>query len=115
MADRRKLVAGNWKMNGLRSDGLGLTRDLVALATQPHPCDLLVCPPATLLTLVADVLRGSGIALGGLTSRSQPHPCDLLVCPPATLLTLVADVLRGSGIALGGQDCHPAPSGAYTG
>jgi len=78
MADRRKLVAGNWKMNGLRSDGLGLTRDLVALAT-------------------------------------QPHPCDLLVCPPATLLTLVADVLRGSGIALGGQDCHPAPSGAYTG
>jgi triosephosphate isomerase (TIM) len=40
---------------------------------------------------------------------------DLMVCPPATLLAAFADIARGSGIAIGGQDCHPEPSGAFTG
>jgi triosephosphate isomerase len=66
MADRRKLVAGNWKMNGLRADGLALARDLVARAAGgPLSCDLLVCPPATLLCTVAGVVGGAAIALGG--------------------------------------------------
>jgi triosephosphate isomerase len=70
MADRRKLVAGNWKMNGMRSDGLALAAELgeraraAAGAQKPH-CELLVCPPATLLVPVCEVLAGSGIALGG--------------------------------------------------
>jgi triosephosphate isomerase len=66
MAHRRRLVAGNWKMNGLRADGLALARDLVARATTGLPtCDLLACPPATLLAAVGEVLAGSSIALGG--------------------------------------------------
>jgi triosephosphate isomerase len=40
---------------------------------------------------------------------------DLVVCPPATLLAAFADIARGSGVAIGGQDCHPEPSGAFTG
>lgn len=39
----------------------------------------------------------------------------MVVCPPATALALAADTLRGSAIALGAQNCHFAPSGAYTG
>src|SRR5580700_6454353 len=72
MAERKRLVAGNWKMNGLRADGLALTRDVAALARQPHRCELLVCPPATLLIPVGEVLAGSGVALGGQDCHPEP-------------------------------------------
>ena len=41
--------------------------------------------------------------------------CEIVVCPPYPVLALAADRLRGSGIRLGAQNCHFAPSGAYTG
>jgi triosephosphate isomerase len=65
MPERKRLVAGNWKMNGLRADGVALAGAVAALARQPHACDLLVCPPATLLVTISDVLRGGDVALGG--------------------------------------------------
>jgi triosephosphate isomerase (TIM) len=70
MANRRKLVAGNWKMNGLRADGLALAGELARRAraaggAENPACDLLICPPATLLALVHEALAGSGVALGG--------------------------------------------------
>jgi triosephosphate isomerase len=66
MAERRMLIAGNWKMNGLRADGLALARDLAARARSAAPsCDLLVCPPATLVAAVGDALADSAVALGG--------------------------------------------------
>ena len=40
---------------------------------------------------------------------------ELAVFPPATLLAQAAWKLKGSKLALGGQDCHPEPSGPYTG
>jgi len=36
------------------------------------------------------------------------------VCPPATLVAQVA-ALAGKAVDVGGQDCHPKPSGAFTG
>ncbi|MBV9826738.1 MAG: triose-phosphate isomerase [Alphaproteobacteria bacterium] len=65
MAERRQLVAGNWKMNGMRADGLALARGVAARASRPHRCDLLVCPPATLIAAVGEALAGSPVALGG--------------------------------------------------
>jgi len=61
----RKLIAGNWKMNGLRESGAALAGDLAGRATGPFGCDMVVCPPATLLGPVGEALRGSGVALGG--------------------------------------------------
>ena len=62
----RKLAAGNWKMNGLKADGLALARDIVGRVRQASPgCDLLLCPPATLLAPVAEAIAGSQVALGG--------------------------------------------------
>jgi len=62
----RKLIAGNWKMNGLRADGTALARDLAGRAAKAPPaCDLLICPPATLLAEIGSLLAGSRIALGG--------------------------------------------------
>ncbi len=65
MADRKALVAGNWKMNGRRADGIALACAIAERAKEPHACDLLVCPPVTLLVPVGEALAGSGVALGG--------------------------------------------------
>src|ERR1700683_5370292 len=40
---------------------------------------------------------------------------ELLVCPPATLLAQAAWKIKGGELSLGAQDCHPEPSGAFTG
>ena len=66
MAVRRPLIAGNWKMNGLTVDGIGLAGDLVGRAAEEGSLsfDLVLCPPATLLSPVGEVLRGTPVALG---------------------------------------------------
>lgn len=62
--NRTPLIAGNWKMNGLRADGCALAR-AVADGAGGVGVELLVCPPATLLAPVADALDGSPVRLGG--------------------------------------------------
>ena len=70
---RRRLIAGNWKMNGLRADGLALTRGLAErAAASPPEAELLVCPPATLIAPVAEALRGGPVALGGQDCHTEP-------------------------------------------
>jgi triosephosphate isomerase (TIM) len=69
----RKLIAGNWKMNGLRADGTALARGLAARPLDAGAnCELLICPPATLLAEIAPLLAGSGIALGGQDCHPDP-------------------------------------------
>ena len=76
MAVRTKLVAGNWKMNGLREDGAALARGLaqraIAAGGGGPGCELLICPPASLLATVGGALAGSGIALGGQDCHAAP-------------------------------------------
>lgn len=62
---RRTLIAGNWKMNGLAADGVALARAVAAGAATVGDIELLVCPAATLVRLVAEALRGSAVAVGG--------------------------------------------------
>jgi triosephosphate isomerase len=65
----RPLVAGNWKMNGLRAS-LALVEELKA-APPAGRVELLVCPPATLIHAVAQALAGSPIAVGGQDSHAE--------------------------------------------
>ncbi|HVJ51210.1 MAG TPA: triose-phosphate isomerase [Aliidongia sp.] len=78
---RRPLVAGNWKMNGLRADGLALATALAGRARQSEPsCEILICPPATLLASVAERLGGSPVRLGAQDCHpksSGAHTGDL--------------------------------------
>jgi triosephosphate isomerase len=60
----RPLVAGNWKMYGLGADLGELVALGNALAANPPACDVLVCPPATLLSRAASVAAGV-FAVGG--------------------------------------------------
>lgn len=59
----KKLAAGNWKMNGL-ANALAEVKALVAAHPAPS-CEMLLCPPATLLARMHDAALGSSLALGG--------------------------------------------------
>ncbi|HTT78709.1 MAG TPA: triose-phosphate isomerase [Stellaceae bacterium] len=72
MPERKRLVAGNWKMNGLLSDGVALARAVAARATGTPRCELLVCPPTTLLAVVGAAIAGSGVMLGGQDCHAEP-------------------------------------------
>jgi triosephosphate isomerase (TIM) len=68
----RKLAAGNWKMNGLKADGIALAKELVARSAREKIAnEILICPPATLLVTIAEVLRGSKIALGAQNCHAE--------------------------------------------
>lgn len=66
---RRKLAAGNWKMNGTEA----ALSELNALSTlHPNPAiDVLICPPATLLHRAAQALEDTSIAVGGQDCHAQ--------------------------------------------
>src|ERR1700730_16064064 len=61
----RPLIAGNWKMNGLRSSTAEFEAMLAGAPAVAGKADLLVCPPATLIAAFAEKARGSTLALGG--------------------------------------------------
>ena len=66
----RKLAAGNWKMNGSLA---ALDEIRALLADHPAPgCDMLICPPATLLAPMAALAAESGLAVGGQDCHAKP-------------------------------------------
>jgi triosephosphate isomerase len=65
---RRKLVAGNWKMNGSRA-GLGELSAIAAAAREASGVDVAICPPFTLIPLA--VPRSGGLAIGGQDCHSK--------------------------------------------
>ncbi len=80
--NRRPLIAGNWKMNGLKADGLALAGALAErMRAQSDPVfELLVCPPFTLLAKVGETIAASGIALGAQDCHAHEkgaHTADI--------------------------------------
>ncbi|WP_347313189.1 triose-phosphate isomerase [Defluviimonas sp. SAOS-178_SWC] len=60
---RRKLAAGNWKMNGTTAN---LAEIEALAAAHPAPrCDVLICPPATLVAQMAWKAGKGPVAVGG--------------------------------------------------
>jgi triosephosphate isomerase len=55
----RPLIAGNWKMNGLKASSGEFDAMLAGAADLAAKADLLVCPPATLIAAFAETARGS--------------------------------------------------------
>ncbi|GLK71346.1 triose-phosphate isomerase [Ancylobacter dichloromethanicus] len=70
---RRPLVAGNWKMNGLKASVAEFTR-IVEGCDGPLAAevDLMVCPPATLLSAFVAAAAGSDVAIGGQDCHAKP-------------------------------------------
>ena len=60
----KKLVAGNWKMNGSLAANAALLEALRAHGAAPGACDVAVCVPAPYLAQVQALVQGSAIAVG---------------------------------------------------
>jgi triosephosphate isomerase len=61
---RKKLIAGNWKMNTTPTDGVALVAELVTAIGKQTDVDVLVCPPFTGLESAGKALEGSTLKLG---------------------------------------------------
>lgn len=66
---RRKMAAGNWKMNGLSAqltelDSLGATHSSTT-------CDIVICPPATLIAPAVARTQNSPISIGGQDCHTE--------------------------------------------
>jgi triosephosphate isomerase len=70
MAQRRPLVAGNWKMNGLAASLAELDKIMTGGAEIPR-AELMICPPATLVAAFAARAKGSVVAIGGQDCHAQ--------------------------------------------
>jgi triosephosphate isomerase (TIM) len=69
----RPLIAGNWKMNGLRSSMAEFEAMLAGASKVAAKTDLLVCPPATLIAAFAAKLASSkGLMIGGQDCHPKP-------------------------------------------
>lgn len=69
---RRPLIAGNWKMNGLRSATAELDKILAGAAEASRAVDVMICPPATLIGAFAERAKGSPIAIGAQDCHAKP-------------------------------------------
>jgi triosephosphate isomerase (TIM) len=67
MAQRRPLIAGNWKMNGMAASVAEIRRlkEGVAAGGYDERADIMICPPATLIGAFATEANGSPILIGG--------------------------------------------------
>ena len=83
---RRKLAAGNWKMNGVKTS---LAEVAALIAAHPAPkSEVLLCPPATLVAAMAET-AGGRIAVGG-------QDCHMLAAGAHTG-DIAAEMLRDAG------------------
>ncbi|MBU6473064.1 MAG: triose-phosphate isomerase [Alphaproteobacteria bacterium] len=66
----RALIAGNWKMNGTAAALAEITRLIEIVAERPPAADVLVCPPATLITR-AVAAAGGRLPIGGQDCHAE--------------------------------------------
>lgn len=82
---RKKIVAGNWKMNTTLSEGCNLVNEIIEKISQvPDDTILIVCPPFTHLSMVSSLLKDNQAKCSGK-------------------------------LFLGAQNCADKEKGAYTG
>ncbi len=68
---RRKLAAGNWKMFGTEA-AIAEVEALAAMFPEPA-CDILICPPATLISRMSLRMGGGAVAIGGQDCHPAPE------------------------------------------
>jgi len=89
---RKKIVAGNWKMNTTVAEGVELAKGIVAKVDDiSKGVSLIVAPPFTHLVSVAEVLKDSPVALSAQNCADQPKG--------AFTGEVSAEMLKGVGCA----------------
>src|SRR5258705_2848449 len=71
---RKPLIAGNWKMNGLRADALALAKSVADGVQQGgwRDREVLICPPATLILAIAEAVKASDLLVGRQDCHAKP-------------------------------------------
>jgi len=64
-SERKPLIIGNWKMNGMSATSRALTRELMQALHNHDACEVVLCPPFTALTQVRELISGTNMRLGG--------------------------------------------------
>ncbi len=69
---RRKIVAGNWKMNTMPSEGVELAKAVAAKVGEVCSCvEFIVCPPFTHISGVVAALEGSAVSVGSQNCAAE--------------------------------------------
>jgi triosephosphate isomerase (TIM) len=68
---RRYIIAGNWKMNKTVPEALDLVKELILEVGQGTDVSVVVCPPFTALSGVAQAIEGTTIKLGAQNMHSE--------------------------------------------
>ena len=71
MTEMRRLIAGNWKMNGVGSALTEAEALAEALKAGPAAMRVALCPPATLIDRLARTVEGSAVEVGGQDCRAE--------------------------------------------
>ncbi len=61
---RRRIIAGNWKMNMRRSSATDLASGVAEAVGESPAVDVVLCPPAVYLAAVGDAVAGTPVGLG---------------------------------------------------
>jgi triosephosphate isomerase len=69
---RRPLVAGNWKMNGVKASAAELGKIMEGADELWTKVDLMICPPATLVMTFAAAALGSEVEIGAQDCHAEP-------------------------------------------
>jgi len=113
---RKKLIAGNWKMNKTAAQASVLAQEIKRLVGGP-PCEVVLCVPFTALHAVKDVLDGSDIYSNvhspGIRREQAPalQSSDNNSSLPSDHCPLTTD----HSLQLGAQNVAWADNGAFTG
>ena len=87
-AFRRKIVAGNWKMNLDRPKAVELAASVVARAAEAGTTELVLCPPAVYVEAVGSAVAKSVVALGGQNMHDKASGAFTGEIAPAMLVDL---------------------------
>jgi triosephosphate isomerase len=71
-SNSRPLVAGNWKMNGLKASAAELVKIMHGAGGLWPKVDLMICPPVTLILTFALAALGSKVAIGAQDCHAEP-------------------------------------------
>ena len=69
---RKKLIAGNWKMNKTSGEAADLVASIVSAVGKLNDVDVVVCPPFTSVESVGRALDGSSVKLGAQNMHPEP-------------------------------------------
>ena len=70
---RKRLIAGNWKMNCSRQQAVQLTGELTKLSTPSDSSDLLICVPSVHLAEVSRLVQDSPVLMGAQNAHWQEN------------------------------------------